>query len=402
MYTDDLTRITPKTTVSTTETHKWGVCPSDSQYTASMVVNDSWSQSWKYGEKIPDFHKRRAKGELLPFTNFYKGTNQGAILKKSGTVKAKNTQYNICSQSSNLCPAWSLQSFDDLWNAFEPSLWNWEAYVQAAAAAIDSKSFDLLTFAAELRELRKLWELISGRYFKKQLAKMADRKTLNKRNQDISDTFVDTWLGARYGIRPLIKDIENLNKALKDNLGELRRFKERVGVSSSWDTSTNLGNIAVGWGHPYTVPMTRTVQFSTSIRGSVIADIDVNTFKIAPLQTGWELLPYSFVVDWFLSVGRALGATSFLLFNKGYYAAKGLTVTFRQTVESGTSMTNTDGGKTIWLSPPNLPLILWDEWVVEKRVPTSVSLTPFAQVRLDPWKALDLYALLDQLARKLR
>lgn len=403
MFTDTLDRSTPYSSVNTPISLTWGICPSDTGAgSASMSAIEAWSQSWKRGEAIPNFHKRRAKGELLPFTNFLKVETEGYAGPYT-QAKAKYATYNVCSSCTGLAPAWNLGlSYDSVMLELEESLWNWEAYVQAAAAAIDGKAFDLLTWAAELRELRKLWELISGRWLKSQLAKAASRKTLDKRNQDISDTFVDAWLGARYGIRPLIADINNLNEALKANLdGKLRRFKERRGVSHRWTTTDNLGATGIGWGWPGTLSFQREVSVDLSIRGSVIADIDLGTFKLNPIQTGWELLPYSFVLDWFISVGKALGAGSLILNAKETQAAKGFTTTWRSVTESVGDITPTVSGWQI-TSAPSLPMRIVEEWRIERRIPTRVSLTPFVNVRLDPWKAIDLYALFDQLARKLR
>lgn len=399
MFTDTLTRITGPTYSPVTLTHTWGICPSYTNAgTASVQAFGGMQESYKYGEAIPNFHRRRADGELLPHTSFRKLENSSALTSGYSTIRTKYNTYNVCSESSGVALAWSGLSADSLLEATHPGF-DLGVYAQEAAAAIDSNSFDLLTFAAEARELRKLYDFVSGRWLKAELARAATKKDPLRRNQKLADTFVDAWLGVRYGIRPLISDINNLNDALKKNLGNMRRFSERRGSGSSWTTTDELGAISTGWGRPITWPARRITSVKQSWRGSVTADIEMSTFKLNPLQTGWELIPYSFVADWFVSVGKTLGAINLALFAKGYQASIGFKTEIDVKYEVYGSPIVGDGYSLI--TTPT-PVVMEQRLVYEERAPTRVSLTPFFNVRLDPWKAFDLYALLDQLARKLR
>lgn len=399
MFTDTLTRSTGPVYESVALTHTWGACPAVSGWgSASVNAFAGVTESWKYGEAIANFRRRRAAGELLPHTSFKKLVHSAAVTASYTTMKAKKAAWNVCSQSSGMDPAWSLLTVDHLLEVTQPNF-DLGVYAQQAAAAIDSNSFDLLTFAAEARELRKLYDFVSGRWLKAELAKAAAKKNPLRRNQKLADTFVDSWLGVRYGIRPLIADINNLNDALKKNLGKLRRFSERRGSGSSWTTTDELGSIGTGWGQPISWPARRITSVSQSWRGSVTADIDLGTFKLNPLQTGWELIPYSFVADWFVSVGKTLGAINLALFAKGYQASIGFKTEIDVKYEMYGSPTASDGWSLV--TTPT-PLAIEQRVEYEERAPTRVSLTPFFNVRLDPWKAFDLYALLDQLARKLR
>jgi hypothetical protein len=55
----------------------------------------------------------------------------------------------------------------------------------------------------------------------------------------------------------------------------------------------------------------------------VAALIKPAQFIVDPLQTAWELTPYSFVLDWVLNVGDALAATKLKYLASAYTASQG-------------------------------------------------------------------------------
>jgi len=122
-------------------------------------------------------------------------------------------------------------------------------------------------------------------------------------------SFSNAWLAYRYGIRPVISDIENVLKALKTAAGKQRkttRAQSTIRSTAAFSGSGTLGVLV----QPYTV----TVEDYYTVRGMSLDDVDWNFFEdlgftskgLATLP--WELVRYSFVVDWAVNLGDFLGA----------------------------------------------------------------------------------------------
>jgi hypothetical protein len=320
---------------------------------------------------------------LLPHTNFEKVEYETTYT--TGEIRGHWTRYPCDTEdSSNGVPLFGLQGESALREEVRSACSeNYEPFVQAAAAKIDSYGFDALTAIAELTDLRRTWELLSTKALRA-------RRTLG-------DKFETAWLGGRYGLRPLYADFINFNEAVEKKLGKLSRYSERVGASSNWENLDFEGNVSIGWGRPASVYSRIRTKVDLSLRGSVTADIKLETFDFNPLQTGWEIVPYSFVVDWFLGVGQAISAASFLTTAKAYQASGGWKVTIlRESETLGFPVTNVGAQYVVddFTTCKRVENVIW-----EKRIPTSVSILPFTRFNLDVWKGVDLFYLIRQLTK---
>jgi hypothetical protein len=121
-----------------------------------------------------------------------------------------------------------------------------------------------------------------------------------------SKSAANSWLEWYYGWRQLISDINGIAKTAS----KLRNpssivFKKKT---DSWSdsNSTILPGVVYPNGENYDL------QFFTDYRvdcsGSYSAVMDYGrSFYLSPV-TVWELIPYSFVVDWFISIGQSIQA----------------------------------------------------------------------------------------------
>ena len=104
------------------------------------------------------------------------------------------------------------------------------------------------------------------------------------------------------------------------------RYTERTGESriftKNWDvTEASSGSLAsVDKHYRYTIDV--------SARGSVVADIRPPRVQFNLAATAWEMVTLSFVVDWFISIGRWISALSFLLLQREHYGSAGFRVTY--------------------------------------------------------------------------
>jgi hypothetical protein len=128
-----------------------------------------------------------------------------------------------------------------------------------------------------------------------------------------------------------------------------------------------------------------------SIRGSVIADIEVPAFQFNPVQTAWELVPFSFVVDWFFTVGDSLSALSFAATQKAYSAAAGFSVNVVR--EYSTYISDEYYG---YVSGPGNYQTGHCEATYEHRRPCILPYQPRLTVKLNNLKIIDLLTLVLQ------
>lgn len=176
---------------------------------------------------------------------------------------------------------------------------------------------------------------IDGAFNALKMGNYSHRQQLRSRSRNLnaSDTVknhsfaADSWLEMKYGWKPLLHDVEDAAalaaKSQSDNperpdiriQGMSRKRVTVTGPANPGEASisvTGSGYVQVGMVAYYT-----------------ITDLKVRNMQKLGLQNlgevAWELVPYSFVVDWFLPVGsyiQALGATNGLTYGRGCTSTK--------------------------------------------------------------------------------
>jgi len=324
------------------------------------------------GCSTADFHARVRRGELLPQTFFLQyestGSMDGAFdvswISSGHTIR--QWYYHPYTNTSVLGWTKSIEQLEALVDL------NY-SLVQAAAAKIYSSSFDALTFVAELADVRRL--LTSG------LKRLLSLKLPKNWKSAAND-----WLEWRYGWRQLLFDIRNINELISSFNDKRSRYVERVGYSN---TSTATSSSSYNWGI-LDVVVTTTLNTTISSRGSVVADIVIPKLSINPFVTAWEVIPLSFVIDWFISVGKAISALSFLAFQTNYAASCGCKVTCEviSSLVAGAYHYNVTSCN-LWRSSSSINSL-------EVRLPSSVPLLPRLTVNLNSLKIMDLLSLVIQ------
>jgi hypothetical protein len=338
-------------------------------YQAASVDNLDRFVGWD----IPKFHSRRRKGELLPHTPWrqilVKGSSSGSYGVKSGTPSNWSYWYTVGNNTSY--DDWRISGADlEAHLASVPT-----RYVQEAASKIYLSGFDALTFVAELADVRRLFVNTAQTLLKLRLPRNFK-------------AFSNEWLSARYGWRTLIYDLEGLNNAIK-SLKNQKRKTRLSEVQGETFTETQATETTDEKAYYY---FTREVTdvVTVSCRGCVTADIDISPFQINPFVTAWEVVPLSFVLDWFIGVGKAIAAASFLVWNTRYAASLGTKVEISRSFHG-----YLDGTKSGYLSGDHEQSGS-STGKLEVRTPCSVPLTPQFALRLNPLKILDLVALIIQ------
>lgn len=354
------------------------------------------------GKVLDDFHRRKNAGELLPYTQYRKVTSSTEVLGPSTLAAgpdASNRFEWTWTDGKNWVPLRYLTLHDPYVYGSNYVLTtlgiNPWVFPQAAAAKLYMRGWDALTFLAELsktvtmfrKAVREGLYLIGAAY-----------DAIVKRNARATETLVrmtmDDWLQARYGWRVLMYDLRDISKALNE-FDEKQRLRNKERVGSNW-THTKLSNFVAPGAHQ--VMHFDSTEYDINIRGSIIADFIPDRLISNPLLTTWELVPYSFVIDWFLSVGTALSALSFLTVTDKYTSCLGYSISASRTATTSVDFTGTwaAAGWSNWHE-----IVVKQSWTEYVRKPCMISTLPSLRVNLDTLKVVDLIALIGQLLRRL-
>lgn len=135
------------------------------------------------------------------------------------------------------------------------------------------------------------------------------------------------WLFYNYGIKPFVKDLQDIHKTLwgasakaalmRSMKGKRQRRKIRLSIPceitflpSYWPYYTTFG-LSSDWSEVETETKTSATLFADY---TPTVNVDVSSFDILQRQLGlqspgsvlWEALPFSFVVDWFINTQNAV------------------------------------------------------------------------------------------------
>jgi len=134
-------------------------------------------------------------------------------------------------------------------------------------------------------------------------------------------SIADLWLEMQYGWKPLLSSIhdnaELLKKGFPEKGASLKATAQRsTSYSDTFERGRDMITIECRGG-------VRTA-YTALIRNPGLAQADM--FGLTnPAEVAWELIPFSFVVDWFIPVGnvlQSLTATAGLDFGNGYTSTR--------------------------------------------------------------------------------
>lgn len=152
----------------------------------------------------------------------------------------------------------------------------------------------------------------------RELTRLAKPSLKSSKQRDLVSDVANIWLEYRYAIRPLVFEMKQCLEALKTIIRKGTRQTARgkeVNVSSSTHYDTYTDTTASWYTQSYTCR--RRESLTVSSRAGVLFEIDDSLDTLLavwgvdqPLESLWELVPFSFIIDWFFSVGDVISSWS--------------------------------------------------------------------------------------------
>lgn len=173
---------------------------------------------------------------------------------------------------------------------------------------------DALTFLAELKQTQLMFaqNLSAVNGFAERAAKWATKKARKGRNRSFSevlDRFNGKFLEYQYGWKPLIHDLQDACVALTASSVEFVKGRASQVVQHN-DSRSTVIDVAPAGAKRY---RTETVIATHRVHGWAASEVKDGVparFGFDPFKTGWEIVPYSFVIDWFIDVGSWIDTVS--------------------------------------------------------------------------------------------
>lgn len=191
-----------------------------------------------------------------------------------------------------------------------------DGMITSVLADANQGYWDLLTEMAELPEtIRWAYDLIgqataatkAARNKEIVLRKKYERKLMTA--VQFTSAVASVWMQYRYAIKPLAYSLNDIQDVLLNYYHLFRTSRDYRDRSQNWvagvSTRASLNNL-------YSEVNVSECKLRAYIKrsyeaSSTLADL-LRNYSINPVTTAWELVPLSFVADWFVNVGDFLAA----------------------------------------------------------------------------------------------
>jgi len=268
-----------------------------------------------------------------------------------------------------------------------------------AFAQINSE--ELLAYATLAESRKTVDSVVSMTRRAYSILRAAKRFNLSALKKELSPREVaNRYMEARYAIRPLIYDVAGVISAFETERKTIRETyrgycEDEVRTT---DTAENFSD-----GETYSVSdFARETKWKCTVRSGVLCDADVTTASIlgAPkvFEAAWELVPFSFIADWFANTGDWIAAHTpdVGVRQRASWASVYEEYTKSVAVKESRCTAAQFGGTSVSYSPPPMSYITTTA-TRERIVDPRMDMFPAMKMKLDMFKLTDLGIILRRL-----
>jgi hypothetical protein len=262
-----------------------------------------------------------------------------------------------------------------------------------AAASKLWDGLDVITTLVELKEvLHLLPDLIQS---VKRL--YAIEKVLYKRGfistrdaKRIPHELASLYLQYRFGWEQVFRDAESIWESLNAVASPIFRGTSQTSVGFTKDETFWVGPYINGESEQ----LAQTTAYNVSCRGIVVALSAIRQARKSafsnPAIAAWELIPYSWIVDYVYDVGNVIGTLSTLALTEGHKSAVGWHVS----IHRQTTVVDTKKGSNLDAYSSSGSAVDFLDY--RARIPTPISLKPSLELSLTVRQIANLFALVVQ------
>jgi len=393
---------------SSTDSYQSGSYTQDGKWWSSTGVFANQVLNVMNDVVVPEYEKEKNLGNLFfnPMSRYRRwSVGTGGLTN----ISAQNANGD-CTGSwaySFLCPIQDSNavSISDVQDMFDKTVFVdlKNAAIAQAFANVDQTELllgatlgeapETLAFIANL--FRRLISVV--RFFLTKKGKIAVLKRLRKITaKEAADAVSDAWLELRYAVRPLVFEMDQAVKAFKKSIEANERFVARG--KATWD-DTYVNSFSRTVYTRLSVTQREEIREVYSARAGVLynlsSDIDGLSLTLGlgnPIESVYELVPFSFILDWLLNIGDILAAweTNASLLVQGSWVTERLyretKITAVSPVETWTDIGYTNVQFTI---EPQDPCTVIED-VQLRTISPDKPVLPSVNVKLDLAKILDL------------
>lgn len=177
--------------------------------------------------------------------------------------------------------------------------------------------------ASMMRETLKLVRSVRG--MPKDLIKRAAKAYQRSGPKGVARAVGGKWLEYQYGWKPLMQSVYDTALKVIQEPNHMLEIRGRGNATST----KSLDSTAAGVPYSSTAELSNRCEFKCKFFLPTLAQTVSEFTSLNPVSLAWELIPYSFVVDWFVDIGGYVrnvetACINGSRFNRGY-----VTQTFR-------------------------------------------------------------------------
>lgn len=347
---------------------------------------DQWSGEHVVGVSTPRFHKRMREGELMPASPWTKFTVSGIVqgsrsyryVNPSGVTDCTYTQDKAHINAFDFTPI-EIDGSDGKVAIFEQELIDQinpltvDSVVTRALVNLASPKHDSLTFLAELTKVVSMFRNVGGG-----LANFMR----NKSPVEIASL----WMEGRYGWRTFVFDLQSISDALDhiDREGKFWAAKAGFSTTHTVSTSGSYSNVANILGN-YT-----SVTYEINYLGYGRSLMRPPSFGGNLAVTAYEIVPFSFVLDWFLDIGQKIALLASGALDADFVSHYGVKVQAQLSSNTSVWVANTSND-AIHMDNADASALSFATLLYRRAHTPSV--TPNFQISLDTFKVADIIAM---------
>jgi hypothetical protein len=181
-------------------------------------------------------------------------------------------------------------------------------------------SVDIAQAGQVSKMLKDTYNLVrSVKAMPKELIKLNVKVFARKGPKNAAKAIGSKWLEYQYGWRPLMQSVYDTAQQIIESPQRLLTIRGRGSSASEEVTTFN----DYGQKHDSRAKLSARCEFKCHFLPPTVTQLASQFTSLNPVSIAWELIPYSFVVDWFVNVGgyirdvetACLNASAF---NRGY------------------------------------------------------------------------------------